>query len=235
MSGLTPIYSQELDRRVDVYKYNSLDDKDVYNFYFNKSFINSLDNGEKKRIEKLNTRGNYYDIGLLKFKIVEFNGITRFYFEKNGETISISLNNLPRAKGTSRFAFRILEEGEKDDLKKAREEELSSLRSKEREITEARNAEKRMADEEYRNQLVKLFKVYFDKSNEEAREIVQKISEEDITILQAENSNQRGNIDISKDKLSNFLLKIGGKKRKTKRRRTKRRRPTKRRPTKRRR
>ena len=56
MPGLTPIYSQELDIRVDDYKYNSLDDKDVYNFYFNKSFINSLDNGEKKRIEKLNTR-----------------------------------------------------------------------------------------------------------------------------------------------------------------------------------
>ena len=43
MPGLTPIYSQELDIRVDDYKYNSLDDKDVYNFYFNKSFINSLD------------------------------------------------------------------------------------------------------------------------------------------------------------------------------------------------
>ena len=109
-------------------------------------------------------------------------------------------------------------------LKKASEEELSSLRNGERKDTEAKNAQKRMADNEYRNELVKLFKVYFDKSNEDAKEIVQKISEEDITILQNENPNQRGNIDISKDKLRNFLPKIGGKKRKTKRRPTKKRR-----------
>ena len=105
----------------------------------------------------------------MKFKIVEYNGIRRFRFEKNGETISISLNNLPKAKGRSRFAFRILEEGEKDDLKKASEEELSSLRNGERKDTEAKNAQKRMADNEYRNELVKLFKVYFDKSNEDAK------------------------------------------------------------------
>ena len=48
------------------------------------------------------------------------------------------------------------------------------------------------------------------------KEIVQKISEEDITILQNENPNQRGNIDISKDKFKNFLPKIGGKKEKQK-------------------
>ena len=188
--------------------------------------------------------GNYYDIGVLKLIIKEFNSTKesertrRFYFEKDGKQICISLYKLPRAKGNSRFAFRILEESEKDDLKRAREEELSSLRNKEREKRERNEQEKRADEELFKKELAELFKEYFGINDTQANEAVGRIPHAKLEEMQEYDSGHKQSLDITKDQLQPYLYKVvGGKKRPTKKRRpTKRRRLTKRRrPTKRRR